>query len=221
MTTLCLTNDTLSVDDFATLVEAVKYYVPLISSAWKLPAVTITTTPTKGAWVVNLTEKNRRTGAGGYHNVTDGTPTAWCSPAASGRLWGHYGAPLISRAITVKGKVIKAAKEIHGASYTPGLVTVVLHEIAEMLADSVITTYSLPDAQGRQWLVEPCDHCFGTYQVHSIGAVVCVFPNVTTPAFYDLKAKAPYDLLGVVTAPFTMTPKGYAFYKTPTGLVKI
>jgi hypothetical protein len=210
MTTLCLTNDTLSPADFQTLVDAVKYYTPLITKAWKLPDVIVTTTPIKGAWVVNITDKNRHVGASGYHTVANGIPTAWCSPQASGRLWGHYIAPLFLKKV-----------QVHGALYTPGLVTTVLHEIAEMLVDPVIQTLSAKDSQGRQWLVEVCDHVFGTYQVHSIGQNVCVFPNITTPAFYDLKGKAPFDLLGVVTAPFSLTPKGYAYYKGASGLVKI
>ena len=210
MTTLCLTNDTLSPTDFNTLVSAVNYFVPLVVKAWNLEPVTITTTPTKGAWIVNITDKNRHSGASGYHLDTLGIPTAWCSPKASGRLWGHYTAPLV---------ILK--KQIHGALYTPGLVTTVCHEIAEMLVDSAISNFSSPDSKGRQWLTEVCDCVFGTYLVHSIGTNVCIFPNIAMPNFYLLGAKAPFDLLGIVKAPFTLTPQGYAYYKTPKGLVKV
>ena len=223
MTTLYLTNDILSPADFQTVVDAVKWFAPQVAQAWNLPPVTVTTTPVTGAWVVNISNKNRHVGAGAYHINPNGIPTAWCSPAAVTNKIGGYYAPgrfgLIKNAL---GRFVKSLTPTSPARYSSGVVTNVCHEIAEMLVDSAISNFSAPDSLSRDWLLEPCDHVFDTYLIHSIGSTVCVFPNVTTPNFYLLGSKAPYDLLRVVKAPFTMTPKGYAYYKGPNGtLVKV
>jgi len=221
--TLYLTNDTLSATDFQTVVDSVKWFAPLVAQAWNLPPVTVTTTPTPGAWVVNVTNKNRHVNAGAYHVDTAGIPTAWCSPAAvNNKIGGYYAPARFGLIKNLLGRWVKSTTPTSPARYSSGVVTDVCHEVAEMLVDSAISNFSAPDSQGRDWLVETCDHVFKTFQVHSIGSTVCVFPNFTTPNFYKVGASAPYDFLGVVKAPFTMTPSGYAFYKGPNGtLIKM
>ena len=213
MTTLYLSNDAnLSADDWDTVVQAVQYFTPLVTKAWKLPAVSISTVPVDKAWKVIVTDQKRVTGATGYHTVEAGIPVAYCSPkAVAGKIFGLYHRPM-----TVKGKVIRPA------TYSSGLITTVCHEIAEMLCDPKIATVSAQDSQSRTWLVEVCDHVFGNYITETFNGHLCILPDVTTPSFYDLKGKAPYSLTGAATAPFTMTPKGYGYYKTATGgLVKL
>ena len=214
MTTLVLDSDILSPSDLQEVVAAVKYFVSLIK-----PATVVTTTPTIGSDVVHITEKLRKIGASGYHISVNGIPTAECSPKASGRLYGHYTAPLTTRPLIIKGKTIIKSVQVHGALYTSGLITVVCHEIAEMLADGNIATFTAPDSKGREFLLEPCDWVFGTYLVHTINGKVCVFPNVALDAFSILGAPRPYDLIGAVSAPFALTPKGYAFYKGINGVL--
>ena len=87
-----------------------------------------------------------------------------------------------------------------------------LFRSAEMLCDPFIQTVSATDKQGRKWLVEVCDHVFGNYFVLNKNGVDCVLPDVTTPSFYDVNGRAPYDLMNKATAPFTLTQQGYAFY---------
>ena len=213
MTNICLVNDVSIADaDMKTLVKGVQAFCDKVTGAWKQPSVTVTTTPTPGAWLVHLTETKRQLGALGYHTVEAGLPVAYISfKAVVNKLWGKYYKPLI-----IKGKTIREAV------YTPGIITVICHEVAEMLCDPAIKTLSPVDSQGRQWLVEVCDHCYGSNSVETYDGNICIIPDVTTPAFYDLKAKGPYTLLNAVTAPFTMTAKGYGYYKDVTGkLVKI
>lgn len=212
MTTLRLVNDNeLSTADFAAITAAVRYFVPQVTQAWKLPAVTIVTgpTPNPGDWMVYITEKNRVSGASGYHDDVNGVPTAYCSLAASYRVYGHYLKPLI-----VKGVVISPAL------FTPGLITTICHEIAEMLCDSSIESYSKPDSKGREWLIEVCDHVFGYYSNYVVNGNACILPDVTTPAFYELGAKGPFSILGGATAPFTMTKNGYGYYKGTNGVLE-
>lgn len=210
---ICLVNDAgLLEGDVTMLRQAVEYFVPLVTKAWKLPAFTVTTSPTRkdGVWNILITDKNRKQGATGYHAVENGLPIAYCSPKASfytfGKIW---------KQITIKGKVIRPL------TYREGLVTTICHEIAEMLCDEKITTYSKPDAQGRQWLIEVCDHCFGSFLIYNISGTDCILPDVTTPAFYNVKGASPYTLNNAVTAPFTMTAKGYGYYLSADGLQKV
>jgi hypothetical protein len=211
MITIRLINDGVMSDvDFQTMSKAVQQFVPLVTKAWGIKSVKVEVggSPVQGDWLVYCTEKNRRLGAAGYHGTLNGYPVAYCSLKASGRIFGTYLRPLI-----VKGK------QIHAAFYTPGLVTTICHEIAEMLCDPNIKTLSATDAQGRAWLVEVCDHVFGFYQLTVVDGKNCILPDVTTPAFYDLKGSAPYSILGGATAPFTLTPKGYAYYMDAKGVL--
>lgn len=213
MTTICLVNDvSISTTDMATLVKAVQSYCNLITDAWKQKRVVVTTTPTEGAWLIHLTETKRHTGALGYHTVEAGIPVAYVSfKAVVSKLWGKYFKPL-----TIKGKVIRQA------TYSPGIVSVICHEVAEMLCDPVIQTLSPVDSLGRQWLVEVGDHCSGSYALVPVDGNICLIPDATVPAFYNLKAKGPYTLYNAVTAPFTMTAKGYGYYKDASGkLIKL
>lgn len=214
MATIRLINDnSLPASDFTNLVEAVKYFVPLVTKAWNINSFTIEANGSinTGDWVVYITEKNRKVGAAGYHTVTNDVPIAYCSLRASGRTYGTYIKPLVLR-----------GKQILPARYTSGLVTVVCHEIAEMLCDPQIKTISGKDAKDRTWLIEVCDHVFGSFQNYVVNNINCVLPDVTTPAFYDVNGKAPYSLFNAATAPFTMTAKGYGYYYDNNGkLIKL
>lgn len=213
MTTIALINDVnISTADMETLAIALQSFCDQVTKAWGQPSVKVTNTPVAGSWNIHLTEAKRVLGALGYHTVEGGIPTAYVSlKGVNGKLWGKYYKPLV-----IKGKTLRAA------TYSSGLISVICHEVAEMLCDPVITTLSAKDAQGRQWLVEVCDHCYGSYTTQVVNGNTCILPDVTTPAFYDLNGKAPFTLFNAVNAPFTMTPKGYGYYKSATGaLVKL
>lgn len=214
MTTIRLINDAnIPASDFEKIVNAVKHFTPLVTKAWNIPDVTIESGGDlqPGDWLVYATEKYRHTGASGYHSVKNGVPISYCSPKASGRLFGNYIKPLV-----IRGKMI------HGALFTPGLVTTICHEIAEMLCDPYITTISSKDFKDRNWLIEVCDHVFGSYQNFVSNGTNCILPDVTTPSFYDKNGAAPYSIFNAPVAPFVMTPKGYAYWMDSTGkLTKI
>jgi hypothetical protein len=192
---------------FEIITKAVQNFVPKVATAWNIPHVTVINggTPAPTDWLVYATEKNRSLGALGYHSVKAGVPVAYCSLKAVGsKLFGLY-----HRALTVKGKVIRPV------TYSTGLVTVFCHEIAEMLCDPLIQTLSPVDKLNRHWLVEVCDHVAGMYYMDGIN----VIPDVTTPAFYNLTGTAPYSILNSTNAPFTMTPKGYGYWRDDKGLL--
>lgn len=194
--------------DMKTIIDALKYFIPLVTKAWNQPAIQVGTDA--GDWKVYLTERNRQNGALGFHKTENGIPVAYISPKACYRLWGHYTKALVVKGITV-----------HGALYTEGLITVICHEIAEMICDPAIQTVSSQDIQGRNWLVEVCDHVYGSYSQSTFNGNVCIFPDVTTPAFYKNGSIAPYSIYHGAPAPFTMTTKGYGYWKDSKGLHKI
>ena len=198
-------------NDFHTLVTAVNYFGNLVTKAWGAPDLTVTTEI--GDWVIYVTDLHRQVGAAGYHTVIAGKPTGYVSPKSSGaKIFGGY----------TPAKYLKSIKKTIAERYVSGLVTVICHELAEMICDPIIQSYSKPDALGRTWLIEVGDHAFGGYFNKTFFGQICVFPDITTPAFYDLKGKAPFSIANLLSAPFTMSSKGYAYYKDATGkLVKI
>jgi hypothetical protein len=212
MPTIRLINDNeLTEADFVNVTAAVAHFVPLITKAWGLPTYQVVGggVAQAGDWVVNITEKNRLAGANGYHEDINGIPVAYCSLRGAGRIYGTYLKPF-----TFQGKLV------HPAIYSEGIVTVICHEIAEMLCDPQVVNYSKPDAQGREWLIEVCDHVFGSYSFYVVDGQVAVLPDVTTPAFYEVGSKAPYSIFGGATAPFTMTKSGYGYYKDSHGVLQ-
>ena len=195
-----INQSTVSDTDFKNVVAAMQAFVPMVAKAWNIPDVQVTTD--KGDWLVYITEQFRHLGAAGYHTLANGVPVAYISPKASGTsIYGKFW-----KAVTVKGKQLLPDR------YTEGLVTVVAHEIAEMLCDPQIQTVSGVDFKGRKWLIEVCDHVFGVYQSITVNGQLCVIPDVTTPTFYDQHGQAPYDIFNTIQAPFIMSPKGYGYY---------
>lgn len=212
MTTVCLVNEVnLSTQDMQTLVDAVTYHTNLVAKAWGLAPVTITSNaPGATDWKVYITERGRKQGALGYHQLEKGIPVAYCSPKASYKTFGVYSKPFI-----VKGKVI------NGARYRSGLATVICHEVSEALIDPAINVMSTIDSKGRAWLKEVADPVAGSFLLFTdpISKVDVVLPDIVTPAFYDVKGVAPYSLKSSISAPFTLGVSGYAYYRNAAGVL--
>lgn len=212
---ICIINEVIPASDFAILLRALQDFVPKVTNAWGLPAIEVSaSTPLKGDWRVYITERARHAGASGYHSVESGSPVAYCSPRASGnRTFGTYHPPVFTK----KGVQLFPSRFLAGLSYT------LSHELAEMIGDPLLETLSSPDGQDRQWLRELCDPVMNSCLTFtdSTGKVV-VLADVVLPSFYDLKGVAPFSLANAPTAPFTLSKKGYAYWRNKLGkLVKI
>lgn len=192
--------------DFKKLVDGAQQFANLVAKAWGLPLTIVSGTASQGSWNIHLSEANRHVGAAGYHQMVNNLPVAWCSPKAAVQTFGTYYPPR-------KLSLLKTTAPI----YSIGLITVICHELAEMLCDPAIQTLSAVDKKQRKWLVEVCDHVFGVYFPMVVNGLTMVVPDVTTPAFYSLTAKGPYDLQEAVKAPFTLTPKGYGYWEDASG----
>lgn len=224
MTAVFLTSNSEPAGELAKIETAVSVFLPLLN-----PLVKVDTVYNAGDVVINITPLNRHTGAAGYHVLLNGVPTGFVYPDATRPIWGEYRPAVRGRDITatILGKriVIRKGQIRSLERFTPGVITTICHEIAEMLADGDIATYTKPDWHGNQWLLEPADWVDGTYFTRTINGNLCVFPNVALPAFSDTTNKVgPYDIMGLVKAPFQpIMPHAYAYAKDPKtgGLVKI
>ena len=213
---LVLINEVLADKDFQIQVRAMQDFVPKVLKAWNLPAMEVSTqTPVQEDWRVYITERNRHTGAAGYHTVENDSPVAYCSPRATGiRLFGTYHAPLTSKL----GKLLFPARFLNGLSYT------ISHEIAEMIGDPLLATLAAQDSQGRTWLRELADPVMDSCVTFTdpITKQLVVLADVVLPSFYDVNGKAPFSLANAPIAPFTLSKKGYAYFRDKLGkLIKI
>jgi hypothetical protein len=230
-TTILIKNDVLKPNDFATCVTAAGIELEKWKSHWGIDAVLTTDVTVKADMVANITNTKTKAGALGWHdvegritatmtgagvngeNIKAGTPTAYITPSViHNGTFGYYAPEVYSKPITALGKVIRPAKLRTAARFSEGVVTVLIHELFEMLADANIDKVSMPDALGEQWLVEVCDHTSGELNVIQIGGTYCVVPNATFPSYYDLHGVYPYDLFGIALTPFDTNAKSFYGY---------
>jgi hypothetical protein len=185
------------------------------------PTTIISDTFIDGDYVINITEQQRHTGAAAYHIFVNNVPIAICSPRAAGRDWGHFTPAFWTAPKKFLGKVIAPAKQLHPDLFTPGLITDICHELAEMLSDKDTITYTQDaDANGMKWLYEPCDWVFGTYWAKTVAGNVCVFPNVAYAKFGIKNSQGPWDLLGITKGPFQCPPRTSTVHPYAYGIPK-
>ncbi len=216
MTTILISNErNIAPSVFATIVKAVQIRVSDFATKWNLGTVTLTQDATiKCDMKIRVTDQFRHTGAKGYHGVDiSGIPTAFCSPSASlNKLFGSYTAPILSRILRFKGKILYPAK------LKSGLTDIIQHEAVEMLADPLIKNLSSPDVNGHRWLVEPADPVDGVFDMQVVDDKQVIFCDFVFPNYYELGSTGPWDFAGAVKAPFTIPVKtGYGFWRNLLG----
>lgn len=205
----------LSPSDAATMASALGIFTTQVCVAWNLGDSSVGIAPSRSpnGWNVCVVDKfpNPAVRAYGYHELLNGQPIAYI-------LAGSFKtAPLgkFRKGLSFKGKVISQDR------YQEGTAAIVFHEVIEMLIDPTITNISKPDSKGRTWLMEPADHVRGgLYKIVAKDGRDVIAPDWTLPAFYDLSAKAPYSYLNLATAPFTLTPTGYGYYRDVHGALQ-
>ena len=209
MITICLVNESaLTGDEMLTIKLGVEDYVCSLLD-WQFGDIKISLdAPLATDWIVYITTRHRG-GSAGRHTVEHGIPVAYCLPNTARNRFGTYRAPFV-----IKGKQLRA--EI----MRQGTLSVICHEVAEMLGDPLTYTLSAPDSQGRKWLREIVDPVQGVLYMKIINGKNCIFPDVVLPSFYDLKGKAPYTVKNSLTAPFTKSPLGGKAYYVDKGIIK-
>lgn len=219
ITVAVLNQSGLPEERFKIYIDVLRQQIALLKTKWPLPEVDVVTVPTKGAWEVAITTENRRERADGWHFYgPTGLPYAYVLPG--GPLY-PYGTYRPRRFRTLVGKVFRGRDVPE--YLRSGALTVLVHETLEMLIDPIVRTASKPDSKGRKWLIEVCStSVFGTYYMEKIAGKLCILPNISYPSAYDLDGVAPFDYMGVLKEPFTVTPKSYPYELTDDGkLLKI
>ena len=219
MTTILLKPDAgfLSPSDLSNVLKLANDEISKWGAAWEVSALLTADSTVKFDMIAYITDRNRHTGAYGYHEVERGMPVAYISPSALlHKVYGYYAPPRYSLAIKSKGVVITPAKLRTPARYEEGIVTVLVHECLEMLADAHVDKVSAPDACNEEWLLEPCDHVSGDYIIEQVGPIIAVLPNATLPSYYQLNGVAPFDLNNLSKTPFdTNSPSFYGYAIDP------
>jgi hypothetical protein len=94
------------------------------------------------------------------------------------------------------------------------------HEVCEEEGDPTCNLW-MPMGDGREVAKESCDPVEGdSYeQEATVGDDIVSVPvsNYVLPSWFDPNGKAPYDRMGKLTAPLTMTPGGYMIVRDATG----
>jgi hypothetical protein len=242
--TLVNQTDQISASELATMVKAVQSFADLATKAWQKSPLQVSSASLRvdKTWNVYLSGNKAMAGAYGYHVVENGLPAAYISPTTcrltakesashDDNLWGvvrkHPAITTTSKGVVMGGKVIVKPKTRttpgRPTFYIPGMVAVICHELAEMIADPAIDNWAtIPVGtkdfpNGATVLVEIGDHTPGHFDV-TFGTQDVVFPDFTLPSFYDAKGKAPYSYIGgIITAPFQFVHRAYAFIRDSTG----
>ena len=250
MTHILVDSDCLPAADLAACIAAANRALGKWAPAWGIVPLITSDATLPFNRVAHITDLHRHTSALGYHTVeagiqlyhADGThtvvpapeglpvggePTSYISPSALlHNIYGTYTAPHWSVALwnLARTKITRAAKQTSPARYREGIVTVLVHELMEMLADSYIDTVSSPDSTGAAWLIEVADHVSGTYYLDTTDPLhPCIISGATFPSYYSLKGIKPFDTCEFCTTPFdTTSPTFYGYIKSAAGaLIKI
>jgi len=213
--TITLVNESATVThtDALDVTAALNSFAARVCATWGLPTRSVVLGKSRvDDWNLCIVDKFPNPAmaktALGYHEVLNGYPIGYilAHPYGTQRpALGRYTAP-----ITFLGK------KLTKPSYLPGLVTVMAHELAEMLIDPEINM-TKTDSKGRNWLMEVCDHTVGL----TVGPMpidsTAILPDFTLPSFYDVNGKQPYSFLGVPPMPFYLVPGAYGYYKDANG----
>ena len=200
----------ISESDLVTLALGVQTHANKVAKAYGLEPVTITTTSINGDGSaiepktarVFITER-RRASALAWRDTFNGVPIVYASLRASVKLFGVYTKPFV-----LKGRTISPAR------MRSGLISVLAHEVSELIVSPYMDNFTAPDSAGKSWRKEICDPVIGAYYFEQVGGVNCVFPDFVLPSFWDVNGKAPFSYLGTAKSPMTWGVGSYGWFRT-------
>jgi hypothetical protein len=187
--------------DVNTMCQAIQIQLSLhVLPAYNMKAATVTfyadKTKVPGyAWVISVLDNSTQAGALGYHSEDNDKVDGYI-----------FAQPVLSNA----GVVLYDTNNPQNVS----VASVLSHEICEMVGDRFANAWvdGPAIAQGSEYAQELCDPVEGdSYAITVNGAKVSV-SNFIFPSWFNPEATTvnlPFDYLGKLKAPFTMTPGGY------------
>ncbi len=150
--------------------------------------LTPTTTVPAGSYMIGIFDDSDQAGALGWH--TEGP---------DGQVYG---------------KVFVAPVLDHGGTPLQGALTVAAvlsHEVIEAFVDPAINAWC-ENSDGLLYALEAGDPVESDSYDITVGKNAVSVSNFALPAWFDPQAPGPYDHLGKLSKPFTMTSGGYVVY---------
>lgn len=196
-------------------VAPLQQFCNFVTTPWEIPKVTVISSSARildgvtfNVCVVDLfPDPTQQAKAYGYHEYLHNQPIAYIRADSFG---ARNPAGDFLKQLSLFGKVIRQAEAL-----APGVFSVICHETAEGLLDPTCNTLK-KDAQGRQWIMEVCDHTVGKYLITANGVTV-VAPDFTYPSFYNVAGHGPFSFMNVPTAPFTLPSGAYGYTEPKVG----
>lgn len=188
--------------DVNTMCEAIQIQLNLhVLPAYNLKAGTIKFYPdaTKVpgyAWIMSVLDNSTQAGALGYHSEDNDKVDGFI-----------FAQPVLSNA----GVSLYDPSNPQNVS----VASVLSHEVCEMVGDRYANGWSdgPPITQGSEYAQELCDPVESDSYAISVNGVKVSVSNFVFPSWFNPEAVAPtnlpFDYLGKLTAPFTMTKGGY------------
>ena len=159
--------------------------------AWGKNPIPVVFSPTEqsappGSWVIGVFDDSDQAGTLGWHDLGQGDIV--------------YGRVFVRPVLTHGGNALTAPLSV---------ASVLTHEVLETFVDPYCNLYA--DADGtRSIAVEIGDPVEGDSYVIPVGGVAVQVSNFVYPRWFDPTATTgPFDLMGKLHAPFSMTPGGY------------
>jgi len=205
-------------DQVNTMCQAIQVQMDLhVLPAWNMKAGTIRfyADPTKVpgyAWVVTMLDTFSQAGVLGYHSEDSDKVDAFI-----------FASPVLTNG----GVVLYDPNNPQNTS----VASVLSHEVCEMIGDRfanawadgpTITVSSVPYST---YALELCDPVEGnSYAIPTPAGLVSV-SNFIFPSWFNPEATVPqnlpFDYLGLLTAPFTMTPGGYMIVRQASNVTQV
>jgi len=160
------------------------------------------------AWVVSMLDNSTVAGALGYHSEDNDKVDAFI-----------FAQPVLSNA----GVVLYDTTNPQNVSVS----SVLSHEVCEMVGDRYAGFWSDGPAitQGSQYALELCDPVEADSYSVSVGSTLVSLSNFVFPSWFNAQATValnmPFDYLGKLSAPFTMTKGGYMIVQTSSNTQQV
>jgi hypothetical protein len=199
------------------MVAGLQKYGNLVTKAWGLEPVKVSTTATPGAWefyFVDTPPKGFPANALGYHDYVDNKIISYISTVLTMPVID----PLLPK-VSPWGFIFDMGDGTE-TLMPMSFMEVVTHELADALLDANVNRYALNEVDGLMWFIETGDHA-GAYRfaldvptllINGRKTTRMICQDFTLPSFYTNQAPAPYSYTGKVSNRFTIDPGCYGYF---------
>lgn len=223
---LIIVNEILDDSSAGVALRAVQYLVPLAQLEWGNTFegfflethrdVSKPYVPTGKDSIFYITERKVHPHAAGYHlvNPISKLPEGYISLRNSGSTFGKFHYPIVELAHKIGTLLFPTRTFGKFSILSQGMITALVHEILEAVADPNINMLSEPSPAGQQWLEEICDPVARNYfkWTDPVTKQDCALPDFVYKAFYSKTATGQMSFLHSISTPFTKAKGGYAYF---------